>query len=62
MKRVISEYDVENLFIDRLEGIGYTFIELSNYEDVIVNFREHLAKFNEKKLAEKGHAASLSDA
>ena len=26
----ISEYDVESLFIDRLEEIGYTYVELKN--------------------------------
>ena len=62
MSKVLSEYDVENLFIERLESIGYTFVKLGNYEDVISNFREQLAKFNAKKLEEKGHAASFSDA
>ena len=57
-----SEYEVEKLFIDRLESIGYEYIELKNYDDVIQNFRKQLAKFNTKKLAEKGHDASFSDA
>ena len=57
-----SEYEVEDIFIDRLEGIGYKFIKLDNYDDVLANFREQLAKFNAKKLAEKGHDASFSDA
>ena len=52
-----SEYEVEKLFIDRLESIGYEYIELKNYDDVIQNFRKQLAKFNTKKLAEKGHDA-----
>lgn len=56
-----SEYDVENKFIDRLEGIGYSFIKMNSYDDVLANFRTQLAKFNEKKLLEKGHAASFSD-
>ena len=25
-----SEYEVEDIFIDRLEGIGYKFIKLDN--------------------------------
>lgn len=58
----VSEYEVENIFIERLEGIGYQFIKLDNYEDVITNFREQLAKFNAKKLEEKGHAVSFSNA
>lgn len=61
MSRVISEYEVENLLIDRLESIRYDYIELKNYDDVIHNFRIQLAKFNAKKLEEKGHAASFSD-
>lgn len=58
----VSEYDVENIFIDRLEGIGYSFIKMNSYDDVINNFRAQLAKFNEKKLAEKGHPIAFSDA
>ena len=36
-----SEYDVENKFIDRLEGIGYSFIKMNSYDDVLANFRTH---------------------
>lgn len=57
-----SEYEVENMFIDRLESIGYQFVKLNDYDDVLANFREQLAKFNAKKLEEKGHAAAFSDA
>lgn len=35
----ISEYDVENKFIDRLESIGYQFVQLDNYDGVLANFR-----------------------
>lgn len=57
----ISEYEVENIFLDRLESIGYKFVKLNNYEDVLANFREQLAIFNAKKLEEKGHPVSFSD-
>ena len=60
MSRVVSEYEVENLLIDRLESISYNYIELKNYDEVIENFRTQLAKFNAKKLEEKGHDASFS--
>ena len=50
MSRVVSEYEVENLLIDRLESISYNYIELKNYDEVIDNFRTQLAKFNAKKL------------
>ena len=58
----ISEYDVENKFIDRLESIGYQFVQLDNYDDVLANFRTHLATFNAKALNDVGHAVSFSDA
>ena len=57
-----SEYEVETLFIDRLESIGYQYIELNNYNDVLLNFREQLAKFNAKKLTQKKGYAELSEA
>ena len=50
----IFEYQVEKLFINRLQEIGYDFVELNNYADVISNFRLQLAKFNARKLEEKG--------
>ena len=33
-----SEYEVENLFIERLGTIGYKYIELKNYTEVMLNF------------------------
>ena len=58
----ISEYEVETKFIDRLESIGYEYVELKNYNDVIDNFREQLTRFNEAKIKEAKGSASLSDA
>ena len=57
----ISEYDVENRFIERLESIGYTYIELKNYDDVLANFRTQLAKFNSEKLIAAKGLADFSD-
>lgn len=57
-----SEYELEILFIERLESIGYQYIELSNYDDVLANFRKQLAKFNAKKLTEKKGSPEFSDA
>lgn len=62
MSRVQSEYEVESKFIDKLEDIGYEYVELKNYDDVINNFRTQLAKFNESKLIEQKGVAELSDA
>ena len=57
----ISEYDVETKFIDRLESIGYQYVELKNYEDVLINFKEKLEEFNKEKLQANG-VDRLSDA
>ena len=56
-----SEYEVEMLFIDRLESIGYSYIDMTDYDDVIANLREQLAKFNASKLIEKKGSASFTD-
>ena len=57
----ISEYEVEDKFIERLESIGYEYISLKNYDDVIGNFRTQLIKFNQSKLIEAKGSAELSD-
>ena len=57
----ISEYEVETKFIDRLESIGYEFIELKNYHEVLDNLRAQLIKFNAAKLTEAKGSANLSD-
>ena len=57
----ISEYDVETKFIDRLESIGYEYVELKDYSDVLANFREKLEEFNRDKLQAYG-LERLSDA
>lgn len=61
MGKVQSEYDVEIKFIERLESIGYEYIDLKNYDDVIRNFRDKLAVFNSRKLIEAKGSASFSD-
>lgn len=62
MPRVKSEYEVESLFIDRLEGLGFDYVELNNYDDVLLNFKDQVSKFNEKKLIEAKGEGRLSDA
>lgn len=61
MAKVKSEYEVETLFIDRLQELGYSYIELKNYSDVIDNFRAKLCEFNAEKLIEAKGVAELSD-
>ena len=58
----ISEYEVETKFIDRLESIGYEYVEMKNYDDVLLNLRAQLAVFNSDKLIEKKGEAFFSDA
>ena len=57
----ISEYKVEELFIDKLKGMGYTYISLKDYDGVLTNFREQLAAFNAQKLTEAKGEATISD-
>ena len=59
---LISEYDVETKFIDRLESIGYQYVDLRDYDDVLANARACLTEFNAPKLMEAKGVASLSDA
>ena len=59
--RVQSEYEVESLFLDRLQEMDYKYVDLKNYDDVISNFREQVIKFNADKLIEVKGSASLSD-
>lgn len=58
----ISEYEVETKFIDRLESIGYEYIELKNYDDVLANLKEQLVSVNESKIKEAKGEAELSEA
>lgn len=61
MGRVQSEYEVEIKFIERLESIGYEYVELKNYSDVLDNFKDKLAEFNKNKLLEAKGSATFSD-
>lgn len=49
-----SEYDVESLFIDRIQSIEYDYIDLKNYDDAI-NIKFQLGKINVNKRIEKKH-------
>ena len=62
MPRVQSEYEVEIKFIERLESIGYRYLDLKDYDDVIANARTQLAAFNAKKLSEAKGSPTFSDA
>ncbi|MCR5383136.1 MAG: type I restriction endonuclease subunit R [Saccharofermentans sp.] len=57
----VSEYEVEEMFINKLESIGYDYVDLKSYSDVLANFRTQLCKLNAQKLIEKKGTADLSD-
>lgn len=57
----VSEYEVEEMFINKLESIGYDYVDLNDYSDVLANFRTQLCKLNAQKLIEKKGSADLSD-
>ena len=59
MARVKSEYEVESLFIDRLQEMDYTYISLNNYDDVVANFRVQFCKVNRDALIAKKGTAEL---
>ena len=61
MAGVKSEYEVESIFLDRLQEMGYTYVQLKNYDDVAANFREQLYMVNKDALMAKKGAAELSD-
>lgn len=61
MSKAVSEYEVEKGLIDRLDEMGYDYIEMRNYDDVIQNFRKQICKVNEKKLVEMKDVADKYD-
>ena len=60
MSRVMSEYEVESLFIERLESIGYKFIKLDNYDDVLDNSSQSSMQRNWKRNSMLHHFQMLS--
>ena len=58
----MSEYEVESLYIDRLDEMGYEYVELKNYDDVCANFRKQFCRLNSHELIAAKGTAELSDA
>lgn len=61
MPKVMSEYEVESLYINRLNELGYDYVELKNYDDVCSNFREQFCKLNSQELIAAKGKAELSN-
>lgn len=57
-----SEYEVEELYIERLDDMGYEYIDMKNYDDVCANFRKQFCNLNAKELIAAKGVAELSDA
>lgn len=60
MSKVKTEYEVEAIFIDQLESIGYQYVDMANYDDVLANFRVQFCEVNAEALIEAKGAAELS--
>ena len=56
----VSEYEVETKFIDKLESIGYEYVEIKNYPQLLGNLQTQLVKFNAQKLLDAKGKAELS--
>lgn len=61
MASVKTEYEVERIFIEQLEGLGYQYIDMANYNDLTANFGVQFCKANAKALIEAKGVAELSD-
>lgn len=61
MSKIKSEYEVEELYVDRLCEMGYEYVELKNYSDVCTNFRDQFCKLNAGELITAKGKAELSE-
>lgn len=58
----MNEYTVEKKYIEYMQKIGWKFIELKNYDELKINFRNQICRFNADKLIAAKGVAELSDA
>ena len=61
MAKTQSEYEVENIFIEQLESIGYPYVQMNNYNDILDNFRKQFCIVNANALIDAKGVAELSD-
>lgn len=61
MGKVKSEYEIECIFIEQLESMGYQFISMTIYSDVLMNFRNQFCQVNKQALVLAKGKAELSD-
>lgn len=58
----MNEYTVEKKYIGHMQKIGWKFVELKNYDELKINFRNQICRFNADKLIAAKGVAELSDA
>lgn len=62
MGRPKEEYEVENMYIEKLCKLGYEYADIHNSNALEENFKKQFCKFNEKKIKEKKNgSAELSE-
>lgn len=61
MSNLMTEYEVEEIFINQLKEQGYSYVDIANYDDVLANFSKQFCKVNSKALVEAKGVAELSD-
>lgn len=61
MAKAKSEYQVEELYIDRLDELGYEYTPLNDYDELLANFRTQFCKLNSDALVAAKGKAELSD-
>ena len=45
-----SETDLEKNLIDKLSKLGFIPVKIKDYDELLLNFREQMNKFNKDKL------------
>lgn len=61
MSKVKSEYEVEEILINQLCGMGYDYVDIWDYDEVLNNFRKQFCKVNEAELIAAKGTAELSN-
>ena len=57
----MNEYTVEKTYIEHLQPLGYEYVDLHNYNDVVSNFRVQVCRLNAQKLTAAKGIAVFSD-
>lgn len=57
----MNEYTVEKTYIEHLQTLGYEYVDLHNYNEVVSNFRVQVCRLNAQKLTAAKGIAVFSD-